>query len=79
MSDDDNRTHPVEPSAAEASRLLAQRIARADVVAHGSVPFRSPGPEPEPERRRSRRLVVGIVLAVAAVLALVVVLVVAMA
>ena len=56
-----------EPSAADASRALAQRLARADVVGHGTVPFRSPA---EPERRgRSGVLVVGIVLAAVALLA----------
>jgi hypothetical protein len=63
-----------EPSAAEASRALAQRIARADVAAQGSVPFRSPS-EPQPDGRRGRRLVLLVAAAVlAAALALAIVL-----
>ena len=68
---------PAEPSAAEASRALAQRIARADVVAQGTVPFRS-GPERRPPapplpqaaadrpRRRAGRRAVAVVVAMLA-------------
>jgi hypothetical protein len=63
-----------EPSAAEASRALAQRLRRdSSVVAHGTIPFRS-GPGPRPGRRRGTRvvLVVGVVLAAVFALAVVV-------
>ena len=68
-----------EPSAAEASRLLARRLAREEtVVAHGTIPFRS-GPGPERPRRRYLRfaLVMVVGLAAAVVLSVVVVLAIA--
>ncbi len=62
MSDHDDHSHSAQPSAAEASRLLAQRLAGAEVVAHGSVPSRSGGEKP-----RRRRLVLRLALAAVAV------------
>lgn len=65
---------PAEPSAAEASRLLAERLAREEsVVAHGTVPFRS-GAEPRRGRRYLRfalAVLVGLLVVVALAVAIV--------
>jgi hypothetical protein len=68
------RARPAEPSAAEASRLLAERLAReGSVVAHGTVPFRS-GTEPRRGRRFLRfalAVLVGLLVVVALAVAIV--------